>query len=54
MPNHVLKLLDYVQERDHILNRIGDEGIVIGIPLAGQFEATRGNVAIQNHLASTS
>jgi hypothetical protein len=36
--------LDDVQERDHILNRFGDEGAIIGIPLAGQFEAARGDV----------
>ncbi len=38
------KLLDYAQEGDHILDIIGDEGAVIRIPPACQYETTRGNV----------
>jgi hypothetical protein len=33
------ELLDYVEKRNHIFNRIGQKGAVIGVPLAGQVEA---------------
>ena len=36
-------MFDDVYERDHILNRVGDEVAVIGIPLADQFEAVIGD-----------
>ena len=37
-------MLDYIKERDHILNLVGNESAVIDIPLAGQFEAARGDI----------
>ena len=33
------ELLDYVQKRNHIFNRIGQKGAVICVPLDGQVEA---------------
>jgi hypothetical protein len=36
--------LDYVQERDHLLNLAGEEGAVIGVSFASQIEAARGNI----------
>ena len=33
------ELLDYVQKRDYIFNRFGQKSAIIGVPLAGQFEA---------------
>ena len=31
------KLWDYVQERDYVLNGVGDECAVVTVPLASQF-----------------
>ena len=38
------ELLDYVQKKNHIFNRIGQKCAVIGVPLAGQVEAACGDV----------
>ena len=38
------ELLDYVQQRDHILHGVGDECTVISVPFAGKLEAARGDV----------
>ena len=35
-----VELLNYFQERDHIFNRVGEEGAVVGVLLAGKFKAT--------------
>ena len=39
-----VELLDYVQKRNHIINRVGEESAVIGVPLTSQFAAARGDV----------
>ena len=38
------ELLDYVQQRDHILHGVGDECTVIDVPFAGKLEAVGDDV----------
>ncbi len=37
----VTKLFDYVEQGYHVINGIGDQGAIIGIPLARDSEAAR-------------
>ena len=40
----VTELFDYVEQGYHVINGIGDQGAIIGIPLARESEAARRDV----------
>ncbi len=43
-PGPLAELVDQVEKGDHVLHRVGDESVVVRVPLAGQVQVARGDV----------